>query len=67
MCFLSSEAHLAGKKWMCHPRCIFTLQLVAARLHDQAATSKEIQRATEIRFSVGLQFYGPGLQHWISS
>lgn len=32
---------------MCHPECISTLQLVAARLHDQATTSKEIQRATE--------------------
>lgn len=35
---------------MCHPKCIFTLQLVAARLHDQATTSKGIQRATEILF-----------------
>lgn len=32
---------------MCHPECISTLQLVAARLHDQATTSKEIQRTTE--------------------
>lgn len=32
---------------MCHPECISTLQLVAVRLHDQATTSKEIQRATE--------------------
>lgn len=35
---------------MCHPKCIFILQLVAARLHDQATTSKKIQRATEILF-----------------
>lgn len=32
---------------MCHPECISTLQLVAAHLHDQATTSKEIQRPTE--------------------
>ena len=41
---------------MCHPKCIFTLQLVAAHLHDQVTTSKEIQRATEILFSVGFYF-----------
>lgn len=46
---------------MCHPKCIFTLQLVAARLHDQAATSKETQTTSAILFSDGLQFYGPGL------
>lgn len=45
------------KKKTCHPKCIFTLQLVAARLHDQAATSKEIQRASEILSSVGLHFF----------
>lgn len=35
---------------MCHPECISTLQLVAARLHDQATTSKGIQRATKTPF-----------------
>lgn len=42
---------------MCHPECIFTLQLVAARLHDQAATSKEIQRATEMLLFFPLACY----------
>lgn len=38
------------RKRMCHPKCIFTLRLVAARLHDQAATSKGVQRAGESLF-----------------
>lgn len=39
--------------------------IVAARLHDQAATSKKSTEG-EILFSVGLQFYGLRLQQWIS-
>lgn len=34
---------LSKAKRMCHPKCIFTLQSVAARLHDQVTTSKEIE------------------------
>lgn len=41
---------------MCHQKCIFTLLLVATCLHDQATTSKEIQRATEILFYVSFYF-----------
>lgn len=43
---------------MCHPKYIFTLQFVAARLHDQATTSKKIERATEIPLCLLLFFSG---------
>lgn len=39
MYFLWSQVIKQAKR-MCHPKCIFTLQLVAARLHDQVTTSK---------------------------